>query len=120
MLSDQGTWKKKSAGPLLLLVLFSKSRAWWLMYKGSEMAQMQSSLVEHVPSHSVVSDSATLWTVGYGQIANKTKFGFNNVIFFLHILLSCFSLISEPRGPQIVFQITAHFLKALAKHLILY
>ena len=109
MLSDQGTWKKKVCRAIAPLGLVFKSRAWWLMYKGSEMAQMQSSLVERVPSHSVVSDSATLRTEGYGQIANKTKFGFNNVIFFLHILLLCFSLISEPRGPQIVFQITAHF-----------
>ena len=33
------------------------------MYKGSGMAQMQSSLVE-----------------GCGEIANKTKFGFDNII----------------------------------------
>ena len=59
--------EKKLAGPLLLLVLFPKSRAWWLVYKGSEMAQMQSSLVECVLSHSVMSDSAILRTEGYGQ-----------------------------------------------------
>ena len=37
------------------------------VYKGSEMAQMQSSLVECVLSHSVMSDSAVLRTEGYGQ-----------------------------------------------------